>query len=69
MSITYPAGFQTGTAIAHRPGGSQRRNLALVVNSGPMDTAVGVFTPNRFRAAPVVWTSRILEEGRAGAVV
>ena len=69
MSITYPAGFRTGTAIAHRPGGSQRRNLALVVNSGPMDTAVGVFTPNRFRAAPVVWTSRILEEGHAGAVV
>lgn len=69
MSITYAAGFQTGTAIAHRPGGSRRRNLALVVNKGPMDTAVGVFTPNRFRAAPVIWTSRILEEGRAGAVV
>ncbi len=69
MSVTYAAGFQAGTAKAHRPGGSERKNLTMIVNQGPMDTAVGVFTPNRFRAAPVIWTERILTDGHAGAVV
>lgn len=69
MSVTYAAGFQAGTGKAHRPGGSDRKNLTMVVNQGPMDTAVGVFTPNRFRAAPVIWTERILTDGHAGAVV
>lgn len=69
MSVTYPQGFLAGTARAHRPGGSKRKNLTLIVNRGPLDTAVGVFTPNRFRAAPVIWTKRILADGHAGAVV
>ena len=51
------------------PGGRRRRrdqgragspDLALVVNDGPRAAAAGVFTSNRVKAAPVLWSEQVL---------
>ncbi|MBN1173875.1 MAG: bifunctional glutamate N-acetyltransferase/amino-acid acetyltransferase ArgJ [Micromonosporaceae bacterium] len=44
-------------------------DLALVVNDGPDATAAGVLTGNRVKAAPVLWTSKVLRGGVVRAVV
>jgi len=44
-------------------------DLALVVNDGPSDVAAGVFTRNRVRAAPVLWSQQAVSDGRLRAVV
>lgn len=71
MSVTYALGFTaTGLAagISHTPG---KKDVAVIANSGPLDTAAGVFTSNRFCAAPVQWSRAALAEtgGHAKAVV
>ena len=44
-------------------------DLALVVNDGPVRAAAGVFTANRVKAAPVVWSQQVLTAGAVDAVV
>ena len=44
-------------------------DVALVVNDGPSRTGAGVFTANRVKAAPVVWTQQVVADGRVDAVV
>ncbi|MFD5467609.1 bifunctional glutamate N-acetyltransferase/amino-acid acetyltransferase ArgJ [Kitasatospora sp. NPDC127059] len=44
-------------------------DLALVVNDGPSLAAAGVFTGNRVKAAPVLWSQQVLKGGRVSAVV
>jgi glutamate N-acetyltransferase/amino-acid N-acetyltransferase len=44
-------------------------DVALVVNDGPRFTAAGVFTRNRFAAAPVLWSRQVLTSGELRAVV
>jgi glutamate N-acetyltransferase/amino-acid N-acetyltransferase len=46
-----------------------RSDLALVVNTGPHDAAAAVFTSNRVKAAPVVWSEQVLSDGRIRAVI
>jgi glutamate N-acetyltransferase/amino-acid N-acetyltransferase len=62
MSI--PAGFQFSTAQCgfKRPG---RSDLAIVISDVPA-VAAGVFTTNRFQAAPVLVAREILEAGPSG---
>ncbi|GAB4094533.1 bifunctional glutamate N-acetyltransferase/amino-acid acetyltransferase ArgJ [Brachybacterium horti] len=68
MSITRPQGFRAaGLAAGIKANG--RRDLALVVNDGPRDTAAAVFTSNRVQAAPVLWSRQAVADGRARAVV
>ena len=50
-----------------RPAGAL--DLALVVNDGPAHAAAGVFTRNRVKAAPVLWSQQVLTTGRLRAVV
>ena len=59
MSI--PSGFQFSTAQCgfKRPG---RSDLAIVISDVPA-VAAGVFTTNRFQAAPVLVAKEILEAG------
>jgi glutamate N-acetyltransferase/amino-acid N-acetyltransferase len=45
------------------------RDIALVVNDGPLDVAAGVFTANRVKAAPVLWSEQVLDSRRLRAVV
>ena len=68
MSVTAAKGFRAAGVVAGlKPSGSP--DLALVVNDGPLDVAAGVFTTNRFTAAPVVWSRGVIagEQGRRGA--
>ncbi|MGI5156696.1 bifunctional glutamate N-acetyltransferase/amino-acid acetyltransferase ArgJ [Microbispora sp. CA-102843] len=68
MSVTAPLGFRAaGVAAGIKSGGA--RDLALVVNDGPSRAAAGVFTRNRFKAAPVLWSAEVLNGGRVRAVV
>ncbi len=39
------------------------------MNDGPSDSAAGVFTTNKVKAAPVLWSQQVLTAGRLKAVV
>jgi glutamate N-acetyltransferase / amino-acid N-acetyltransferase len=68
VSVTGPLGFRAaGVAAGLKSSG--RRDVALVVNDGPACAAAGVFTGNRVKAAPVVWTQQVLVSGALRAVV
>lgn len=67
MSLTRPAGFRAGSATAGLKA-SGRPDIALLVNDGPLQTAAAVFTRNRARAHPVLWSEQAVRTGRAVAV-
>jgi glutamate N-acetyltransferase/amino-acid N-acetyltransferase len=67
MSVTSAAGFRAAGVTAGIKQSGQR-DLAVVVNDGPSDAAAGVFTSNRVRAAPVLWTEQVIKGGRVRAV-
>jgi glutamate N-acetyltransferase/amino-acid N-acetyltransferase len=68
VSVTTAAGFlASGFAAGLKSGG--RRDLALVLNTGPDYTAAGVFTGNRVKAAPVVWSQQVLSDRQLRAVI
>ena len=68
MSVVAPQGFRAaGVAAGLKSTGGL--DLALVVNDGPAHAAAGVFTRNKVKAAPVLWTQRVLVTGRLRAVV
>jgi glutamate N-acetyltransferase/amino-acid N-acetyltransferase len=68
MSVTSPKGFRAAGVAAglKQPG---NLDVALVVNDGPDATAAGVFTTNRVKAAPVLWSQQVLRAGIVRAVV
>jgi glutamate N-acetyltransferase/amino-acid N-acetyltransferase len=68
VSVTAAAGFQAGGLSAGLKSNGQS-DMALVVNTGPDFTAAGVFTTNRVKAAPVLWSQQVLADGRLKAVV
>ena len=68
MTVTQPKGFRaSGVAAGLKPSGNP--DVALVVNDGPDFTAAGVFTGNRVKAAPVLWSQQVLKGGIVRAVV
>ena len=68
MSVTRAAGFSAaGVTAGLKPSG--RPDLALVVNTGPDHVAAAVFTSNRVKAAPVLWSQQAVADGRLHAVV
>ncbi|WEH19292.1 bifunctional glutamate N-acetyltransferase/amino-acid acetyltransferase ArgJ [Streptomyces sp. VNUA24] len=68
MSVTAAKGF-TAAGIAAGIKENGNPDLALVVNHGPRLAAAGVFTSNRVKAAPVLWSEQVLKGGRVSAVV
>ncbi|MGG7574948.1 bifunctional glutamate N-acetyltransferase/amino-acid acetyltransferase ArgJ [Streptomyces sirii] len=68
MSVTAAKGF-TAAGIAAGIKDNGNPDLALVVNNGPRRAAAGVFTSNRVKAAPVVWSEQVLKGGTVSAVV
>lgn len=68
MSVTAPLGFRASGVDAGIKSGVDR-DFALVVNDGPSRAAAGVFTANRVKAAPVLWSAQVLAGGRVHAVV
>jgi glutamate N-acetyltransferase/amino-acid N-acetyltransferase len=68
VTVTTPKGFRaSGVAAGLKPGGTP--DLAVVVNDGPDATAAGVFTGNRVKAAPVLWSQQVARGGIVRAVV
>jgi glutamate N-acetyltransferase/amino-acid N-acetyltransferase len=67
MSVTAPLGFRAaGVAAGLKSSGG--RDVAVVVNDGPSRHAAAVFTSNRVKAAPVLWTQQVVRGGRVRAV-
>ncbi|MFI5844068.1 bifunctional glutamate N-acetyltransferase/amino-acid acetyltransferase ArgJ [Catenuloplanes sp. NPDC051500] len=67
MSVTKPKGFRASGVAAGLKAG--KLDVALVVNDGPDATAAGVFTSNRVKAAPVLWSQQVLRGGVVRAVI
>ncbi|BCB74325.1 bifunctional glutamate N-acetyltransferase/amino-acid acetyltransferase ArgJ [Phytohabitans flavus] len=67
QGVTGPKGFRAaGVAAGLKTSGL---DVALVVNDGPRAAAAGVFTANRVKAAPVLWSQQVLRAGQVRAVV
>jgi glutamate N-acetyltransferase/amino-acid N-acetyltransferase len=68
MSVTAALGFRAaGVAAGLKPSGV--RDVAVVLNDGPSRAAAAVFTTNRVKAAPVLWTEQVVRGGRVRAVL
>ena len=68
MSVTSARGF-SAAGVAAGIKSSAAPDLALVVNTGPSDVAAAVFTANRVKAAPVLWSQQVIADQRLRAVV
>ncbi|HUD76258.1 MAG TPA: bifunctional glutamate N-acetyltransferase/amino-acid acetyltransferase ArgJ [Streptosporangiaceae bacterium] len=67
MSVTSPLGFRAaGVAAGIKESGLP--DVAVVINDGPSAAAAGVFTSNRVKAAPVLWSQQVLAGGAVRAV-
>ena len=69
MSVTFAQGFSASGVEAGISAVEGKKDLALVVNNGPLDAAAGVFTPNRFCAAPVIWSRAAVSDGHIKSVI
>ncbi|MCG6492766.1 bifunctional glutamate N-acetyltransferase/amino-acid acetyltransferase ArgJ [Kitasatospora sp. A2-31] len=68
LGVTAAKGFRAaGITAGIKASGTP--DLALVVNDGPSLAAAGVFTANRVKAAPVLWSEQVLKGGLVSAVV
>ena len=67
MSVTAAQGFRAA-GVAAGLKSTAANDVALVVNDGPLASAAGVFTRNRVKAAPVVWSQQVLTSGVVRAV-
>jgi glutamate N-acetyltransferase/amino-acid N-acetyltransferase len=68
MSVTTPKGFDaSGVAAGLKSSGE--KDVALIVNNGPKYDASAVFTSNKVKAAPVVWTQEVIKNKKLKAVV
>ncbi|NQU38129.1 MAG: bifunctional glutamate N-acetyltransferase/amino-acid acetyltransferase ArgJ [Actinobacteria bacterium] len=67
MSVTSAQGFQASGVVAGLKA-SGLADVALVVNTGPDFVAAGVFTANKIKAAPVIWSAQVLKSGELRVV-
>jgi len=68
VSVTHPQGFAaSGVAAGLKSTGA--KDLALVVNQGPDHDSATVFTANRCKANPVLWSQEVVKDGVVRAVV
>jgi len=68
MTVTHPAGFvAAGLHCGLKANGN--KDLALVVNQGPHHDSASVFTSNRCKANPVLWSEQVVKDGVVRAVV
>jgi len=66
-SVLSPEGFRVGSARAGIKTAKGQQDVALIVCEAPAACA-GVFTTNKFRAAPVLWNQSILPSDKVRAV-
>ena len=68
MTVTAASGFEAAGIHAGLKS-EGRPDLALVVNRGPLDAAAAVFTSNRAKANPILWSQQAIAGGAAKAIV
>jgi len=68
MTVTHPHGFRAAGVAAGLKSGDAL-DVAVVVNDGPDAAVAGVFTANRVKAAPVLWSEQVVRGGAVRAVV
>ena len=68
MSVTFANGF-TASGVKSKIKSSGKHDVALVVNEGPLFASAAVFTSNKFKAAPVLWSQEIMKSGQIKAVI
>lgn len=68
MSVTYAKGFSAaGVACGLKASGN--KDLAVVQNLGPLKNAAAVFTTNRCKANPILWSEQVIQDGSVEAIV
>ena len=68
MTVTVAKGFvAAGVAAGLKKNGN--RDVALVVNQGPLKAAAAVFTTNRCLANPVLWSKQVISDGEVEAII
>lgn len=68
MSVTAPAGFEAaGVAVGLKSTG--KPDVAVVVNRGPRKVGAAVFTSNRAKANPIIWSQQVIADRIVEAVV
>ncbi|QMW68011.1 bifunctional glutamate N-acetyltransferase/amino-acid acetyltransferase ArgJ [Mumia sp. ZJ1417] len=68
MSVTAPQGFRAAGVPAGLKSGGEP-DVAVVLNDGPLSSAAAVFTSNRCKANPVLWSEQAIKTGTARAIV
>ncbi|MEN9953641.1 MAG: bifunctional glutamate N-acetyltransferase/amino-acid acetyltransferase ArgJ [Actinomycetota bacterium] len=68
MSVTFAKGFAaSGVACGLKTSG--KKDLAVVVNQGPLHLAAAVFTTNRCQANPILWSKEVIKDQQVSAIV
>ncbi|MFI8633443.1 bifunctional glutamate N-acetyltransferase/amino-acid acetyltransferase ArgJ [Microbacterium sp. NPDC077663] len=68
MSVTAAQGFEAaGVAVGLKSTGAN--DVAVVVNRGPKKVGAAVFTTNRAKANPILWSQQVIGDGVVEAVV
>ncbi|MGV2985980.1 bifunctional glutamate N-acetyltransferase/amino-acid acetyltransferase ArgJ [Microbacterium sp. AGC85] len=68
MSVTAPQGFEAaGVAAGLKSTG--KLDVAVVVNRGPRQIGAAVFTSNRAKANPIIWSQQVILDRTVEAVV
>lgn len=68
MSVTAAGGFvATGLEVGLKNSGG--KDLALVQNVGPLKSAAVVFTSNRAKANPILWSQQVIADGIVEGIV
>jgi glutamate N-acetyltransferase/amino-acid N-acetyltransferase len=68
LSVTFPRGFlASGAAAGLKSSGNL--DVALVVNQGPQLSASAVFTSNRCKANPILWSMEAVKDQQVRAVI
>lgn len=68
MTVTAPKGFlASGVAAGLKSKGGA--DLALVQNLGPHFAAAAVFTSNRAKANPIIWSQQAVSDGIVSAII
>jgi glutamate N-acetyltransferase/amino-acid N-acetyltransferase len=57
------AGVAAGLKSSGKP------DIALIVNRGPLQNAAAVFTGNRSKANPIIWSQQVIADGIVSAIV
>ncbi|WP_127819460.1 bifunctional glutamate N-acetyltransferase/amino-acid acetyltransferase ArgJ [Microbacterium sp. CPCC 204701] len=68
MSVTAPRGFEAA-GVAAGLKSTDAPDVAVVVNRGPLKVGAAVFTSNRAKANPILWSQQVIQDGAVEAIV